>query len=191
MAAAGMMVSTGSYASDWSWRLPLFVQVVPTALNVLFISIHLLLSRIVRRIPPHAARRPRWLYAHGETDGARRILARFHSSNGDLDSPLVTLEIEAISENIALDGADSVFSLCMSCPYLVSLRYREPVGFPPTVPHSRRPEPHLHGHSHWLVLSTPLLSGLSLFLDFFGQLSGNGLIRYFFPVLLKNAGITS
>jgi hypothetical protein len=34
---AGMMVSTGKFTTEWSWRLPLFIQVVPAALNVLLV----------------------------------------------------------------------------------------------------------------------------------------------------------
>ncbi|KAJ7109711.1 general substrate transporter [Mycena crocata] len=92
MVATGMMVSTGNFATEWSWRLPLFVQVVPAAGNFLFILF--------------CPESPRWLYTRGKTDEARRILARFHSSNGDPNSPLVALEIEEIEEKIALDGAD-------------------------------------------------------------------------------------
>ncbi|KAJ7095888.1 general substrate transporter [Mycena belliarum] len=92
MVATGMMVSTGNFQTEWSWRLPLFVQVVPAALNFLFIFF--------------CPESPRWLYTRGKKDEARRILARFHSSTGDPDSPLVALEIEEIEEKIMLDGAD-------------------------------------------------------------------------------------
>ncbi|KAJ7863141.1 general substrate transporter [Mycena olivaceomarginata] len=83
MTATGMMVSTGNFSSEWSWRLPLFVQVVPAALNFL---IRLLLPRVKEQ--------------------ATEILARFHSSNGDSNSPLVALELEEIEEKISLEGAD-------------------------------------------------------------------------------------
>ncbi|KAJ7288356.1 general substrate transporter [Mycena rebaudengoi] len=92
MVASGMMVATGSYTSEWSWRLPLFVQVVPAALNFLFIFF--------------CPESPRWLYTRGKPEQARQILARFHSSNGDVDSPLIQLEVEEIEEKISLDGAD-------------------------------------------------------------------------------------
>ncbi|KAF8208924.1 major facilitator superfamily domain-containing protein [Mycena galopus ATCC 62051] len=49
MTATGMMISTGSYSSEWSWRLPLFVQVVPAALTFLFVC-----------LCPESSR---WLYA--------------------------------------------------------------------------------------------------------------------------------
>ena len=49
---------------------------------------------------------PRWLYSIGKAGEARRILAKFHSSN-DFNSPLVDLEMKEIEENIRIDGADS------------------------------------------------------------------------------------
>ncbi|KAJ7670227.1 general substrate transporter [Mycena rosella] len=144
MVATGMMVSTQSFASNWSWRLPLFVQVVPAALNFLFIFF--------------CPESPRWLYTRGKTDEARRILARFHSSNGDPDSPLVALEIEEIEEKIALDGADKKW-----WDFRPLFRTRGD-----------------RNRTYMVIL-----------IGFFGQLSGNGLITYFLPILLKNAGITS
>ena len=50
---------------------------------------------------------PRWLYAHGKPEKARNLLAKLHSETGDINSPLVDLEVEEIEEKIALDGADS------------------------------------------------------------------------------------
>lgn len=50
---------------------------------------------------------PRWLYAHGKPEKARTLLAALHSHTGDINSPLVGLEIEEIEDKIALDGADS------------------------------------------------------------------------------------
>ena len=53
--------------------------------------------------------RPRWLYTKGKKEQARKILAKLHSSTGDINSPLIGLEIEEIEEKIALDGADSKY----------------------------------------------------------------------------------
>ncbi|KAJ6584954.1 general substrate transporter [Mycena capillaripes] len=144
MTATGMMVSTGNYNSDWAWRLPMFVQVVPAALNVLFVFF--------------CPESPRWLYTRGKTEDARKILARFHSSNGDPDSPLVALELEEIEEKIALDGADKKWWDFRPLFRSRADRYR---------------------------------TGMVIIIGFFGQLSGNGLITYFLPLLLGNAGITS
>lgn len=54
--------------------------------------------------------RPRWLYTQGKTDRARAILARLHSSTGDVHSPLIDLQINEIEEKIVLDGSDSMWS---------------------------------------------------------------------------------
>jgi len=93
--ATGMMIRTQTYQSEWSWRLPLLIQIVPAGLNVLFVFL----------VPES----PRWLYATGKPDKARQILAKLHSSTGDLHSPLIDLEVEEIEEKIALDGADKRF----------------------------------------------------------------------------------
>ena len=50
---------------------------------------------------------PRWLYAHGRPDEARALLAKLHSNTGDINSPIVNIEIEEIEEKVALHGADS------------------------------------------------------------------------------------
>ncbi|KAK7048343.1 putative general substrate transporter [Favolaschia claudopus] len=144
MTATGMMVSTGNFATEWSWRLPLFVQVVPAALNFLFIFT--------------CPESPRWLYSRGKKEQAANILARFHSSNGDPNSPLVALELEEIEERISLDGADKRWWDFRPLFRRRSDRYR---------------------------------TFMVVIIGFFGQLSGNGLITYFLPLLLKNAGITS
>ncbi|PPR07805.1 hypothetical protein CVT26_014990 [Gymnopilus dilepis] len=90
--ATGMMVSTGNFASDLSWRLPLYIQLVPAAINVSFVFL--------------CPESPRWLYSIGRADRAREILARFHSSTNDVRSPLVDLEMREIEEKIQIDGAD-------------------------------------------------------------------------------------
>jgi len=93
--ATGMMVSTGKWNSDWSWRVPLFIQVVPASLNVLFVFL--------------APESPRWLHTKGRRDEARRILAKLHSSTGDIHSPLIELQVEEIEEKVSVDGADKRF----------------------------------------------------------------------------------
>ncbi|KAL0961054.1 hypothetical protein HGRIS_006042 [Hohenbuehelia grisea] len=144
MSATGMMVSTGRFQNEWSWRLPLYIQVVPAAINVLFVFL--------------CPESPRWLYSVGKADQARKILASFHSSTGDPDSPLVALEMEEIEEKIAVDGSDKRWWDYRPLFKTRADRYR----------------------AYMVIL-----------IGTFGQLSGNGLITYFLPILLKNAGITS
>ncbi|CAA7261515.1 unnamed protein product [Cyclocybe aegerita] len=144
MTATGMMVATGRFQSEMSWRLPLYIQVVPAGINTLFVFL--------------CPESPRWLYSVGKPDQARKILARFHSSTNDIKSPLVDLEMREIEEKIQINGADKTwwdFRPLFTTP---ADRYR----------------------AYMVIL-----------IGSFGQLSGNGLITYFLPILLRNAGITS
>ncbi|EIN12674.1 general substrate transporter [Punctularia strigosozonata HHB-11173 SS5] len=149
--ASGMMVSTGRYNNNWSWRLPIFVQLVPAALNVL----------LVFTCPES----PRWLYSVGRKDEARQILAKLHSQTGNVNSPLIDLEMEEIEEKVALDGSDKRWWDFRPLFRTATDRYR--------------------------TLLVIIIGTHSFFYRAFGQLSGNGLITYFLPVLLKDAGIKS
>ncbi|KIY45579.1 general substrate transporter [Fistulina hepatica ATCC 64428] len=142
--ATGMMVATNKWDSELSWRLPLYAQVIPAALNFLFIFF--------------CPESPRWLYSVGKEHRAREILARLHSSTGDVKSPLVELEMQEIREKIAVDGADK--------------RWWD---FRPLF-RSRADRRRMY---------------LVIMIGAFGQLSGNGMITYFLPLLLKQAGIKS
>ncbi|KAF9046721.1 general substrate transporter [Panaeolus papilionaceus] len=144
MSATGMMVATGKFASEMSWRLPLYIQVVPAAVNVLFVFL--------------CPESPRWLYSVGKGDQAKRILAKYHSSTNDPDSPLIQLEMKEIEEKIQIDGADKTWWDFRPLFRTRADRYR---------------------------------AYMTILIGVFGQLSGNGLITYFLPVLLTNAGITS
>ncbi|KAI0044397.1 general substrate transporter [Auriscalpium vulgare] len=144
MTATGMMVSTGKYTDNLSWRLPLFVQIVPAILNVLFIFF--------------CPESPRWLYSIGKPEKAREILAKLHSQTGDINSPLVNLEMYEIQETLVIGGGDKHWWDFRPLFRTAGDRYR----------------------SYMIIL-----------IGTFGQLSGNGLITYFLPVLLSNAGITS
>jgi hypothetical protein len=52
---------------------------------------------------------PRWLYARGRKEEARRVLAEFHTRDGDLRSPIVEIEIAEFEENISMEGGDKRF----------------------------------------------------------------------------------
>ncbi|KAF8895382.1 CobB/CobQ-like glutamine amidotransferase domain-containing protein [Infundibulicybe gibba] len=156
MTATGMMVATGRFQSDWSWRLPLYIQVVPGALNVLFIF-----------LCPESV---------GKTAEARKILATYHSSDGDINSPLIDLEMEEIEDKIIVDGSDKRWWDFRPLFTTRADRYRAYMDSALT----RRG---LGTFGNYFPSPAGSLSG--------SQLSGNGLITYFLPILLKNAGITS
>lgn len=144
MTATGMMVATGNWQNDLSWRLPLYVQCVPAGINVLFIYF--------------CPESPRWLYSVGKADEARLVLANLHSLNRDINSPLIDLEMEEIAEKIQIDGVDKRW-----WDFRPLFRTRA------------------NRYSAYMVI----------LIGTFGQLSGNGLITYFLPVLLEQAGITN
>ncbi|KAI0320169.1 general substrate transporter [Amylostereum chailletii] len=92
MAATGMMVSTGKWSSNLSWRLPLYIQVIPASLNVLFVFF--------------CPESPRWLYTIGKSEKSLEVLAKLHSKTNDTSSPLIKLEMNEIEETIQLGGGD-------------------------------------------------------------------------------------
>jgi MFS family permease len=97
--AVGQILATGisipfgkRLYSTSSWRAPILVQIAPAIINVAFIMF----------LPES----PRWLYSRGRREEAVRILAKYHSKTGDINSPMIQLEIQEIEERISLDGAD-------------------------------------------------------------------------------------
>ena len=90
--ASGVSIPFGRMPTDWSWRSPLLLQALPAVINAGFILF----------LPES----PRWLYTRGKKDQAIEILARLHSKDMDINSPLIKLEIEEIEVNISVDGSD-------------------------------------------------------------------------------------
>ena len=144
IAATGMMVPTGRWHNELSWRLPLYIQAVLAGINVIFVFF--------------CYESPRWLYSVGRSDDCRRILATLHSKTGDINSPLIQLEMEEIEESIQVNGPDKIWWDFRPLFRSRADRYR---------------------------------TGLTAMIGAFGQLSGNGLITYFMPILLGQAGITN
>jgi hypothetical protein len=93
--ATGVAIPLGRLTSDASWRTCLYLQCAPAIINVAFILF--------------IYESPRWLYARGRKDEAVKILARYHSSTGDTESPLIRLQILEIEESISVDGGDRRF----------------------------------------------------------------------------------
>jgi MFS family permease len=89
--ASAIAHATGPLKTDMSWRLPLIIQVVPSSivlLGCLFL--------------PES---PRWLIANDRYEDARQILAKYHDG-GDLDSPLVALEMAEMRDSIRQEASD-------------------------------------------------------------------------------------
>lgn len=93
--ATGVAIPLGRLQSEASWRVCMYLQCAPAVINVAFILF--------------IYESPRWLYARGRKDEAVKILARYHSKTGSVDSPLVKLQIMEIEESISVDGGDRRF----------------------------------------------------------------------------------
>jgi len=93
--------------------------------------------------------RPRWLYSVGKQDQARRILAKYHSQAGDLNSPLINLEMEEIQEKIEIEGQESEVARLLYFLLSNERMSRTMVGFPTTFQEQSRSIPSIHGHSYW------------------------------------------
>ena len=85
MAAAGVTLGTFSMTSNWGWRIPSFLQVVPSLLQVSFIWF----------LPES----PRWLVSKGRGDEAYAILVKYHAE-GDENSDFVKAEYTQIEETL-------------------------------------------------------------------------------------------
>lgn len=86
--AAFATLGTLSYENSWSWRIP----------SILLIMLPCLAIPGLLMIPES----PRWLVSQGRTEEATRILVDWHAA-GDLSSPLVCEEINAIQVAIAFE----------------------------------------------------------------------------------------
>lgn len=75
--------------TDWAWRMRLLVQVVAP----------LIVCILVYPLTPES---PRYLMKTGKEDAARKVLALYHTTSEDVNSPLVNAEIMQIKDSLAL-----------------------------------------------------------------------------------------
>ncbi|KAI9574338.1 general substrate transporter [Boletus coccyginus] len=85
LTAAGVTLGTFAMPSNWGWRIPSFLQVVPSLLQVSFIWF----------LPES----PRWLVSKGRWDEAYAILVKYHAE-GDENSEFVKAEYSQIVETL-------------------------------------------------------------------------------------------
>ena len=83
MLAAAVTLGTFAMTSNWGWRIPSLLQVVPCLLQVIFIGF----------LPES----PRWLVSRGRGDEAYAILVKYHAE-GDENSEFVEAEYAEIEE---------------------------------------------------------------------------------------------
>ncbi|KAI0731055.1 general substrate transporter [Earliella scabrosa] len=76
---------------EWTWRLPLALQALPSVLVLSFVWL----------IPET----PRWYVGQGQVEKAKAILVKYHG-DGDPDSAIVALELREMLEVISAQGSD-------------------------------------------------------------------------------------
>ncbi|KFY28442.1 hypothetical protein V491_00455 [Pseudogymnoascus sp. VKM F-3775] len=88
--AVGAWATFGAYRipSQWAWRLPTLIQIIPSGYQFCLIWF--------------CPESPRWLMARGRPDEARKILIKYHGE-GDENSELVAFEMEEIQQAITDD----------------------------------------------------------------------------------------
>ena len=90
--AAGIVFGTNSLKSDWAWRIPSFLQLAPSLLQIVFVLF----------LPES----PRWLVSHDRIEEAEAILVKYHAE-GNPESEFVKGEIEQIRTTIQLENEAS------------------------------------------------------------------------------------
>ena len=84
--AAATTFATYYRGGEWSWRLPLLIQVIPTSIQW--------------SLAMFGPESPRWLISKGRDAEALRIMAKYHG-NGDEQDPMVLYEYDEVKKAIA------------------------------------------------------------------------------------------
>jgi len=95
VAAAGICFGTNNIKSNWGWRVPSFLQMAPSVLQIIFIYM----------LPES----PRWLISHDRSEEAEAILIKYHAE-GDVNSEFVKAEMVQIHSTIQLEKEASQHS---------------------------------------------------------------------------------
>ncbi|KAF8522936.1 putative MFS lactose permease [Hysterangium stoloniferum] len=94
MTAAAVAWGTSTIPNNWSWRIPLIIQIFPATI----------VSIVVWFCPES----PRWLYAHGHEERARRVLIRYHASvNRGLSESCLLQELNDSMDVLEIAGFKS------------------------------------------------------------------------------------
>lgn len=89
LAATWTSYGTGKLTSDWSWRLPVIIQAIPS----------LLVMTLIWTIPES----PRYLWGNHKGQKAKDILTKYHG-DGNPNSAVVELECKEIQESIDFEA---------------------------------------------------------------------------------------
>lgn len=86
--AAGICYGTNRIANDMGWRVPSWLQIAPSLLQITFVLF----------LPES----PRWLITKDRVDEAHQVLVTYHAE-GDVNSEFVKAEITQITETIKIE----------------------------------------------------------------------------------------
>lgn len=90
--AAGVTLGTYNYDSNWSWRLPSLLQILPAVCSM----------TAIWWVPES----PRFLVSKDRLEEALKILIKYHAE-GDADSAFVAAEFKEITDTIRLEAEGS------------------------------------------------------------------------------------
>ena len=86
--AAGICFGTNNIASNWAWRIPSLLQVVPSLVQMAFVLF----------LPES----PRWLVARDRGEEAYAILVKYHAE-GDTESEFAKAEMAEIQTTLTIE----------------------------------------------------------------------------------------
>ncbi|KAL3455305.1 general substrate transporter [Aspergillus heterothallicus] len=88
----GSMMAISRIEGDFAWRLPLYLNMVFPALVCLGLY----------TLCPES---PRYYIQRGNRDAAKRVIARYHTTSGDIDQPIVNIVVSQMEASIENDRA--------------------------------------------------------------------------------------
>lgn len=108
----GALIGFTKVESDWCWRVPLLLEAL----------FPLIVCCTIYILTPES---PRYLILRGKRDEARRVIARYQTTEGDnLDHPLVTAVTQQIEDSIENDKAGHRSSWDYRVFFTKATRYR-------------------------------------------------------------------
>lgn len=81
------MMGTSTIESNWSWRLPFLLQMI----------FPVIVCALTYVCTPES---PRYLMMRDREDEARRVIAKYHTTSGQIDNPIVDVVITQIKESM-------------------------------------------------------------------------------------------
>ena len=84
----GILIGLADVTGDWSWRIPFLLEAVFPA--IVCITIYLL--------TPES---PRFQILRGKREEAKKMIARYHTTSGDINEPLVEAVTQQIEDSLA------------------------------------------------------------------------------------------